>query len=75
MLLGEFERRKTFEDVSLKKRGVELKRLVTVLNHVLVELQLAVTEGSIAETNIHSYKSQSVTKYSSMKTNQSIMEI
>ena len=46
------DRRETFENVSLKKRRVELKRLVTVLNHMLVELQLAVTEGSIAETNI-----------------------
>ncbi len=44
----------------MKKRGVELKRLVTVFNYVLVELQLAVTEGSIAEMTFK-FTNQSVT--------------
>lgn len=39
---------KTFEDVSLKERGVELKRPIAILHHMLVQLQLAVTEGSVA---------------------------
>ena len=46
----EFKRaeRVTFEDVSLNERGVELKRPIAILDHVLVQLQLAVAEGSVA---------------------------
>lgn len=34
----------------MKESRVELKRPIAVLHHVLVQLQLAVTESSVAET-------------------------
>ena len=40
----------TFEDVSLEDRRVKLKRPVTILNHMLVKVQLAIAKCSIAET-------------------------
>lgn len=40
--------KQTFKDISLQKVGVELQRLVTVLDHMLVQLQLTVAEGPIA---------------------------
>ena len=44
----------TFKNISLKKRRVKLKRLITVFNHVLMKLQLTITKRSIAviERNI-----------------------
>lgn len=33
----------------MKKRRIKLKRSITVLDHVLVELQFAVTKGTVAE--------------------------
>lgn len=42
--------RQTFKNISLQKVRVELQRLVTVLDHMLVQLQLTVAEGPVAET-------------------------
>lgn len=39
----------TFEDVSLEERGIKLKRLITILDHMLVKLQLTITKRSITE--------------------------
>lgn len=49
-MLNEFNKQETFENVSLKTRRVKLKRSVAILNYVLVQLQLAVTEGSVTES-------------------------
>jgi hypothetical protein len=40
--------KQTFKDISLQKVGVKLERLVAVLDHMLVQLQLTVAEGPIA---------------------------
>lgn len=42
--------KETFQNVSMKKRRVKLKSSIAILDYVLVKLQLAVTEGSVAET-------------------------
>lgn len=42
------EKNSTFEYVCWKKRRVKLKRPIAVLNHMLMQFQLTVAEGSIA---------------------------
>ena len=39
---------RTFEDVGLEQRRVELQRTVAVLDDVFVELELGVAEGPVA---------------------------
>ena len=41
---------RTFEKVSLKKRWIELKRFIAILDHVLVKLQLTIAIRSVTET-------------------------
>lgn len=46
----------TFKNISLKKLRIELQRPITVLDDVLVQLQLAIAESSIAEKSQHKHK-------------------
>ena len=53
-------KKNAFENISLEKCRVKLKCHITILNHMLVKLQLAVAKCSITETKKKNYIYKSI---------------